>query len=80
LGKWNEPGIRGDDGAGYDEIVGLEAGVGMADDDGVGNIGEDEGEGEVDAGELYTSSLNALVGERSSTDALLLGIGDSHGL
>ena len=87
LGTRNEPAMRGEvsrplcDPAGHD-IVGLEVGVGMADEVGVGSIGEGGGETEVDVGGLLlsTSSLTACVGERSSTDGLLLGIGESHGL
>lgn len=53
------------------EIVGLELGVRMTDDDGVGSMGEEEGEPE-------DSSLAARSGETSSTDGLLLGIGVIH--
>jgi len=85
LGTRNEPGIRGDVSRSLCDIVGLDVGVDMADEVGVGSIGEEggeiEGEIESDAGELLsTSSLTASVGERSSTDGLLLGIGDIQGL
>jgi hypothetical protein len=80
LGTRNEPGIRGDVSRPLCDIVGLDVGVGMTDDVGVGSMGEEGGEIESDAGELLsTSSPPPSVGERSSTDALLLGIGDSHG-
>lgn len=86
LGIRNEPDKLGDDdprpfvGVAYD-IVGLEVGVGTTDDDGVAGVGEEEAaETESDSGELSTSSPTARLGERSSTDGLLLGIGESHGL
>ena len=80
LGIRNEPGIRGDFSRPLCDIVGLDVGVGMADEVGVGNIGEEGDEFESDAGGLLsTPSPTAGVGERSSTDGLLLGIGDSHG-
>lgn len=78
----NEPGIRGDVRGGVPrplcDIVGLDEGVGTTDEVGVGSIGEEGGEF---AGELPSaSSLPAAAcgGERSSTDGLLLGIGDSQ--
>lgn len=80
LGTRNEPGIRGDVSRPLCDIVGLDVGVGMTDEVGVGSMGEEGGEIESDAGELLsTSSPTASVGERSSTDGLLLGIGDSQG-
>jgi hypothetical protein len=89
LGIRNEPDKLGDDdprpfvgvgGFAYD-IVGLEVGVGTTDDDGVAGVGEEEAaETESDSGELSTSSPTARLGERSSTDGLLLGIGESQGL
>ena len=71
----NAPGMVGDDGSrplGGD-IVGLELGVRITEDGGVGSMGEEEGEPE-------DSSLAARSGETSSTDGLLLGIGDIQGL
>ena len=55
--------------------------MGTTDDVGVGSIGEEGGEYGPDAGELPSTSSppTASVGDRSSTDGLLLGIGDSHG-
>ena len=55
------------------------------DDDGVSGKGEEGGvtEGDVagkDGVDMSTSSVGVHAGERSSTDALLLGIGDSQGL
>jgi hypothetical protein len=80
LGTRNEPGIRGDVSRPLCDIVGLDLGVGATDEVGVGRVGEEGGEIESDAGELLpTSSPTASVGERSSTDGLLLGIGDSQG-
>ena len=80
LGTRNEPGIRGDVPRALCDIVGLDVGMGATDEVGVGGIGEEGGEIESDAGELLpTSSPTASVGERSSTDGLLLGIGDSQG-
>ena len=88
LGIRNEPDKLGDDdprpfvgvgGVAYD-IVGLEVGVGTTDDDGVAGVGEEAAETESDSGELSTSSPTARLGERSSTDGLLLGIGESQGL
>lgn len=71
--------MRGDVSRLLGDIIGLDVGVGMADEVGVGGIGEQGGEIESDAGEpLTTPSLTASVGERSSTDGLLLEIGDSQ--
>ena len=77
-------GILGDDlrpfvgGVAYG-IVGLEVGVGTT-DDGVEGVGEEVAETESDSGELSTCSLAVRAGKRSSTDGLLLGIGESQGL
>lgn len=80
LRRRNEPGVRGEVSRPLCVIVGLDVGVGVTDEVGVGGIGEGGGDIEPDAGELLsTSSLAASVGGRSSTDGLLLGIGDSQG-
>jgi len=55
------------------------------DDGGVSGKGEEGGvtEGDVagqDVGKMSASSVPVDVGERSSTDGLLLGMGDSQGL
>lgn len=55
------------------------------DDGGVSGKGEEGGvtDGDVagqDVGEMSASSVAVHVGERSSTDGLLLGMGDSQGL
>lgn len=80
LRRRDEPGIRGEVSHPLCVIIGLDVGVGVTYEVGVGGIGEDGGEIEPDAGEpLSSSSLAAFVGGRSSTDGLLLGIGDSQG-
>ena len=83
LGRRNEPGIRGDDSRSLcrgedDEIVG--------DDEGVRGKGEAGGEADPDSGEVFegtlpnTSLATTGLGGRSTTDGLLLGMGDSQGL
>src|SRR5712671_4080672 len=79
LGRRNEPGIRGDDSRSLcrgedDEIVG--------DDEGVRGKGEAGGEADPDSGEVFegtlpnTSLATTGLGGRSTTDGLLLGMGD----
>ena len=85
LGRRNEPSGDVDSRPFWrgDEIIGEEVGVENNGDVGVWGKGDaggenDDDEGEHDVGKPSISSVVVDVGERSSTDGLLLGMGDSQ--